>query len=128
MDIHDRVNFTGYQKDVTQFYQDADLLIISSSNEGCPLVALEAMAHGVLVLSTNVGYMPTLLNNNRGFLVDANIAVPELSKKIKEVAVLNHRQRNQMISKARFFVYENHNLDRNIEFFKSLTYSKSINV
>lgn len=126
--IQDRVNFMGYQENVAQFYQDAELLVISSINEGCPLVALEAMAHGVLVLSTEVGYMPTLLDHNRGFLMDVNITTLELSKKIKEVVALDRKQRDQMINKAQLFVYENHNIERNIEIFERLTYPKSINV
>jgi len=126
--IQDRVNFTGYQKSVAQFYQDADLLVISSINEGCPLVALEAMAHGVLVLSTEVGYMPTLLDHNRGFLMDMNITTLELSKKIKEVVVLDRKQKNQMINEAQLFVYENHNIERNIEIFERLIHPKSINI
>lgn len=124
--IQDRVNFMGYQENVIQFYQDADLLVISSINEGCPLVALEAMAYGVLVLSTSVGYMPTLLDCNRGFLVDINITALKLSEEIKKVAALDHKQRNQIINKAQFFVHENHNIERNVEIFKRLTHPKSI--
>ncbi|PIP86727.1 MAG: hypothetical protein COV70_01040 [Parcubacteria group bacterium CG11_big_fil_rev_8_21_14_0_20_39_22] len=126
--IQDRVNFTGYQESVAQFYQDAELLVISSINEGCPLVALEAMAHGVLVLSTEVGYLSTLLDYNRGFLMDVNTTILELSKKIKEVAALDCKQRNQMINEAQLFVYENHNIERNIEIFERLIHPKSINI
>ncbi len=118
--IHDRIDFAGYQENIVSFYQNADLLVILSINEGCPLVALEAMTHGVLVLSTNVGYMPALLNEGRGFLVDVNIAPLELSRKIKEIAVLDDEIKNKCINNARRFVYENHNLGRNVEIFKNL--------
>lgn len=126
--IQDRVNFMGYQENVAQFYRDAELLVISSINEGCPLVALEAMAHGVLVLSTEVGYMSTLLDHNRGFLMDVNVTTLELSKKIKEVAALDRKQRDQTINEAHLFVCENHDIERNIEIFERLTHPKSINV
>ncbi|WEM42559.1 glycosyltransferase family 4 protein [Photobacterium sp. DA100] len=38
-----------------------DVLLITSRAEGMPMAALEAMAHGVVVLSTDVGEMPSLL-------------------------------------------------------------------
>lgn len=126
--ICDRIDFMGYQENVVPFYRKADLLIISSINEGCPLVALEAMAHGVLVLSTNVGYMPTLLSESRGILVDVNVTALELSKKIKEIAELDYRQKEQMLNSARLFVCKSHNLGRNFEIFKNLTHPESASV
>ena len=118
--IHDRIYFAGYQENVSPFYQNADLLIISSVNEGCPIVALEAMTQRVLVLSTGIGYMTTLLNKNRGFLVDADITAVELSKKIKEITALDDRTKKQILNNAQLFVYKNHNLGRNLELFKNL--------
>lgn len=124
--IGDRVRFTGYQPDVKQFYQTADLLIISSVSEGCPLVAIEAMAYRVLVLSTSVGYMPTLLNEQRGFLVGANITSGEMSEKIKEIIKLDSVIINQIVSNAWNYVYEHHNLCKNAEIFKSLIFKPTI--
>lgn len=126
--IRDRIDFMGYQENVAPFYRKADLLIISSINEGCPLVALEAMAYGVLILSTNVGYMPTLLSESRGILVDGNVTALELSKKIKEIAELDYRQKGQILNNAQAFVCENHNFGRSVELFKSLTHPKSASV
>lgn len=121
--IDDRVQFLGYQRNIEQFYQNADLLIISSVSEGCPLVALEAMVNEVLVLSTDVGYMPTLLDDNRGFLVSKNIAPKELSKKIEEIAMLNNGTVHQILQRARNYIYEHHNLAKNAEIFKNLIFN-----
>ncbi|MBY7142193.1 glycosyltransferase family 4 protein [Virgibacillus sp. NKC19-3] len=44
-------------KEMPYFYQALDLLVITSSNEGGPAPALEALSSGVPVLSTNVGYV-----------------------------------------------------------------------
>lgn len=118
--IGDRVQFVGYQRNVEQFYQNADLLIISSVSEGCPLVALEAMVNGVLVLSTDVGYMPTLLDDNRGFLVSRDITSKELAGKIGEIVMLDNEIVNQILQRARNYVYEHHNLAKNAEIFKNL--------
>jgi len=118
--LYDRINLVGYQKNVDPFYQSTGLLIISSVNEGCPLVALEAMSRGVLVLSTKVGYMTTLLNENRGFLVDVNVAPIDLAQKIKEIIVLNHLTKIKILNNAFIFVYKKHNLSKNINLFKNL--------
>lgn len=115
--IYTKINFAGYQEDALPFYRNADLLIISSVNEGCPLVALEAMESGVLVLSTRVGYMPILLDKNRGFLADADITVEGLAKKIKEIMSLDQEFKNQILSMAYDFVRQQHNLSKNVEFF-----------
>jgi glycosyltransferase involved in cell wall biosynthesis/GT2 family glycosyltransferase len=118
--LYDRINFVGYQKNVDPFYQSTDLLIISSVNEGCPLVALEAMSHGVLVLSTKVGYMTTLLNEDRGFLVDVNITPAELAQKIKEIIKLDYLIKIKILKNAFVFVYKNHNLAKNVNLFKNI--------
>lgn len=44
-----------------QTYNDADLLLISSVNEGITLTTLEALASGVPVLSTDVGSQRTII-------------------------------------------------------------------
>ena len=48
--------------------QGADCLILPSFNEGEPLVLLEAMSVGTLVISTNVGLIPEMLGSDYPFL------------------------------------------------------------
>jgi glycosyltransferase involved in cell wall biosynthesis len=120
--IYDRVNFVGYQKNIAPFYKNSDLIIISSVIEGCPLVALEAMSFGVLVLSTNVGYMSDLLDQNRGILVDVNITTYDLSKVIMNIISLDRKDKDQIINNAWNFVYKNHNISRSAKIFKNITY------
>ncbi len=56
----DRVycNFTGEIKEtraLQELYKKTDVLILTSSREGFPMVIMEAMAFGVVVVSTDVG-------------------------------------------------------------------------
>ena len=95
-------------------------MIISSVSEGCPLVALEAMSYGVLVLSTSVGYMPILLDDKRGFLVNRDITSKELSIKIEKIMALNNETINETLQKAQDYIYKHHNLTKNTEIFKNL--------
>ena len=74
--IHN-VRFVGRRTDVERFYAAFDALLITSSMEGMPLVALEAMAAGTPVISGAIGAMGEILASGKnGFLV-ANHTRPE---------------------------------------------------
>lgn len=51
--IASRVIFPGFQPDPTPFYLTADLFVLSSDSEGLPTVLIEALAHGLPVVSTD---------------------------------------------------------------------------
>lgn len=65
-----RVSFAGWTDDVLPYYQEADLLVLPSRNEGAGLVISEAMSCGVPVLASEVGGIPEMLDHRRtGWLV-----------------------------------------------------------
>ncbi len=53
--VADRVTIVGWQNDLTQFYSEADIVLVPSKYEGYGLVIMEALAAGIPVLSTDVG-------------------------------------------------------------------------
>lgn len=59
------------KKTLIQQYTNADLLLITSSREGFPMVILESMAYGVIPISTDVGEINEFINNENknGFLI-----------------------------------------------------------
>ena len=59
--VEGRVSFVGFRPDVATFLQAADVCVLSSYEEGLPVVMLEAMALGVPIVSTAVGAIPTVL-------------------------------------------------------------------
>lgn len=71
--IDGRVRFLGTRDDPAVFYREADLVVLTSRNEGTPLTILEAMAAGVPVLSTPVGGVPDLLAGGRGMMAPRDI-------------------------------------------------------
>ena len=55
------LNWHGFVPSMTPHWQSLDVLLITSRAEGMPMAALEAMANGVVVISTDVGEMSSLL-------------------------------------------------------------------
>lgn len=67
--IRETVRFEGWQKNMTAYYNSADLYISSSNYEGYGLSILEAAAHGLPVISTDVGIMGDVLVDNVSGLI-----------------------------------------------------------
>lgn len=65
---------------LNQYYINSDLLLITSSREGFPMVVLEAMAHGVIPICTDVGEIPDFINeeNQNGFVIQNNQKVENI--------------------------------------------------
>ncbi len=60
---------TGAKPDAGRLLRAFDALLLTSSTEGTPMVALEAMRSGVPVVSTAVGGVPAMLEPDCGVLV-----------------------------------------------------------
>ena len=56
MGLGDKVRFMGHVPAIDPFLRDADALYVSSTFEGGPAVAVEALAHGVPVVSTDCSH------------------------------------------------------------------------
>ncbi len=64
--------FLGYQDDVAPWYAICDAFLLTSANEGTPVVLIEALAAGVPAVATNVGGVRDVLEDGvSGFVVRA---------------------------------------------------------
>jgi glycosyltransferase involved in cell wall biosynthesis len=66
--LEGRVRLEGRTDDSPAALAGLDVFILSSVNEGLPLVILEAMAAGLPVLSTSVGGVPEILPKESSWL------------------------------------------------------------
>ncbi len=89
--ISGHVRFLGWWQDVPGLLEAADVAVISSDFEGAPLFALECMAHGAPLVSTDVGNVGELLGDGHGVLLVAPRDPPGMARAI--VALLRDRPR-----------------------------------
>ena len=61
--LTDSIIYAGFQKKVLEFYHLMDLVVLSSTREGHPIVALEAMACARPMVATSVGGVPELVQD-----------------------------------------------------------------
>lgn len=65
----EHVTFAGYQSNIAQWLQVADLYILPSVAEGLSNSLLEAMATALPIIVTAVGDAPKLIDKNRGWCI-----------------------------------------------------------
>lgn len=66
--VRNRVFFLGQVDDINSFLSCLDVFVLASRSEGFPLALQEAMWKGLPVVTTNVGGIPELMNQNKNLL------------------------------------------------------------
>lgn len=61
LDLRGRILCTGWEQDLAALYSHLDLVILTSLNEGTPVVLIEAMAAGLPFVATRVGGVTDLM-------------------------------------------------------------------
>lgn len=104
--VHSDIRFLGKQEPVEEILSIADLFLMPSASETFGLAALEAMACGVPVVSTNVGGLPELnVHGETGFLCELGDieCMTMLAAKILSNATLHEQMRNAALARAEQF-------------------------
>ena len=71
LNIVDKVNLIGKSDDIYSLLSGSDIFLLPSQSESFGLAALEAMAYGNAVISSNAGGIPEVNTHNRtGYLAD----------------------------------------------------------
>ena len=67
--LEEKINFHGFQKNTLQFYQNADIYLLTSDTDAMPNTVLEAMAATLPVVATNVNGVPVLVKDGESALL-----------------------------------------------------------
>lgn len=105
------VDYRGFvpDEDLCDFYNSLRLLVLPSTSEGLPNVALEAMACGTPVLTTPVGGLPDIINDKEtGFLMKSNDPT-SIVENIQRAITFNHL--SEVSKSASQIVEEQYRLD-----------------
>jgi glycosyltransferase involved in cell wall biosynthesis len=105
LNIHSAVDFVGHVKNVQPFLAASKMIIIASHNEGFPSALVEGMSSGLVPISTPVGSIPNVIQNQRnGLLFPVGNAVqltlcinrllddPGLYKQLRESVIQSRSQ------------------------------------
>ena len=92
-------------------WKDIDILTITSRNEGLPLVALEAMANNVFVISYDVGGLKNLLIGDDGvcygsIIPQSHHMIEALQEQIRLFQAMTQNAKNDILFQAWKRVYE----------------------
>lgn len=104
-----QIDFPGEREDISDFYRNSDILLLTSDWEGTPNVLLEAMGYGIPVIATNVGGVPKIVKEDCGF----QIAPDDEKAFIKTTLNLIHNEslRNELGKNGREYVKHFHSTD-----------------
>ena len=104
--LQDTVELLGLRKDVPVLLAASDLYVLSSHWEGLPVAVLEAMAASLPIVTTKVGELPYLMDDN-GLLVEVG-DIKGLANAILTL-ISDEDKRKQMGERSRQLVHEKYN-------------------
>ncbi len=71
LELEDRVEFEGFQKNVIEYYKKAKAVVLTSRFEGFPNVLVEAVSLGTPVIAYDCSHGPNeIINDLNGYLVE----------------------------------------------------------
>ena len=70
--LNSRVLFLGWRRDMAQMYSASDIVVLTSLNEGTPVVLIEAMASGKPFVATDVGGTQDLMVGEGKEIIGSN--------------------------------------------------------
>jgi len=113
------IHFLGWVKDVDYVYSGADIVALTSLNEGTPVSLIEAQANGKPIVSTNVGGIEDIVLPGVSALLSPSnsedIFIENFIRLIKDKQL-----RTEMSNKAEKYVFDKFNINRLVNDMKSL--------
>ena len=104
------VSVLGWQSNIERVLSAADIVVLTSDNEGTPLCLIQAGMAGLPVVTTNVGSIPeVVLNNQTGIITELDVR--QIADALENLAN-NPALRAQLGAAAQEFTLENFGVQR----------------
>lgn len=107
------VKVLGWQSDIEQVLAAADIVVLTSDNEGTPLSLIQAGMAGLPVVTTRVGSVPEVVLDGRTGIV-TSLDVQEIANGLEKLAS-DSDLRRQMGTAARQFTLANFGVKRLVQ-------------
>lgn len=110
------------ESEIRTIYSENDFLLVTSSREGFPMVIMEAMMAGLVVISTPVGDIPNHLNGVNGIVTtsaEPEIVVEEMVR-ILSALIIAPSEVLKMKAAAKKYAKENFSKEKFIENYRKL--------
>lgn len=88
-DTFGRIEYIGRTDHVMDYMKSVDALVITSRNEGAPIVLLEALSAGLPIVSTPVGGVSDIIKNNVNGFLTKGFSKDEVVSLIKKMVYLD---------------------------------------
>jgi len=99
--LEDVVKFHGFISNPEVFYNNhSDILLCSSIDESMPQTILQAMASGVLVVSTEVGGVKEIIKDNYSGILTENTDELSIANALERAIILNIQRKKDILSNA----------------------------
>jgi glycosyltransferase involved in cell wall biosynthesis len=108
--VADQITFTGHREDVPDIMRRLDIVAIPSFHEAIPQSGLQALATGVPVVASDVGGIPSIIQNG----ITGRLAISQDARSLADGlrAVLTEKEKTQaMCATGRAFIEKEHSLE-----------------
>jgi len=98
--IGEKVEFSGFQKNVHQYLRTMDIFVLPSRSEGAGIAIMEAMAWGLPVVASRVGGIPEIVDEGLTGLLFAPGNVKELTDAL-DTLIEDEKKRTELGERGR---------------------------
>ncbi|MGF1726743.1 glycosyltransferase family 4 protein [Photobacterium nomapromontoriensis] len=115
----DNIKFIGATNNVHSYLIKSDVLVLSSYDEGLPIAIIEAMRAGLPIISTNVGGIPEMIDNEiNGYLIEP--CENELKQALMSYAKLSREAKKKMSNESRKTFMHKFSIEKMINGYKDI--------
>lgn len=97
---NERLNYIGMCNDVKKLLEDTDIFVCSSISEAGPITLYEAISMDVPIVTTDVGSVNQILQNNQSAIIVKTQSAKELAAGIEKL-ILNPELREKFVENAK---------------------------